>query len=106
MPNEVAAEPAVRFLDRAALDELDQVGRLAVVELAHLEDAELHGGCRHPLLEVLGAEAEAVAQELDGVVVSRGVVRLHYLKSTPGYSCARWLCGSASCPWPSWPSSR
>src|SRR5262249_57377107 len=53
---------------------LDEVGRLLVVELVVLDQAELDGGGRHALLEVAGVESELVAEELDRVVVAGRVV--------------------------------
>ena len=61
MANEVAAERRAGLGDRVPLDELDQVGRLVVVELVPSDEPELDGGCRDPLLEILRVEAEAVA---------------------------------------------
>ena len=72
--NEIAAERRAGLVDRVPLDELDQVGRLVVVELVPSEEAELDGGCRDALLEVVSVEAEAVAEELDDVVVAGVVV--------------------------------
>src|SRR5947199_7743759 len=54
--DEVAAERAARLLDPGALDELDEIGRLVLVELVPREEPELHGGGGHALLEVLGVE--------------------------------------------------
>ena len=84
--NEVAAERAAGLLDRVPLHELDQVGRLVVVELVPSEEAELDGGCRDALLEVVRVEAEAVAEELDDVVVAGVVVAgpVHGVKRTLG----------------------
>ena len=59
---------ARRFLDLALCRELDEVGRLVVVELVAIDQPELDGGSGHALLEVRGVEAEAVAEELDDVV--------------------------------------
>ena len=99
VPNEIAAERAARLLDPVALDELDQVGRLVVVELVASEETELDGGCRHTLREILGVEAEAVARVLDDVVVAGVVVpgSLHR-RSVPWWHAER--SGSRS------PSSR
>jgi len=74
--NEVAAERAAGLFDGVPLDELDQVGRLVVVQLVPCQQAELDGGRRDALLEVRAVEAEAVAQELDDVVLAGAVVRL------------------------------
>src|SRR5262249_21700092 len=86
--NDVAAERAAGLEHSVPLDELDQVGRLVVVELVLREEPELDGGCRHALLEVLRVEAEPVPEELDDVVVPRVVVAggLHG-RSVPLPSC-------------------
>jgi len=42
--NEIAAERRAGLFDRVPLDELDQVGRLVVVELVPSDEAELDGG--------------------------------------------------------------
>jgi len=57
------------------MDQLDQVGRLVVVELVPLNQAELDGGCGHALLEVEAVEGEAMLEELDLEIVSGRVVR-------------------------------
>ena len=49
---------------------------LVVVELVARDEPELHGRGGDALLEVEGVEGEAVAEELDLVVLARGVVRL------------------------------
>src|SRR5581483_12027847 len=82
--NEIAAERGARHLDAVARHELDQVGRLVVVELVAPDQAELDGGRRHALGEVVGVEAEAIRQVLDDVVVPGVVVAgsLHGSKRT------------------------
>jgi hypothetical protein len=72
--HQIAPEPAVGLLDDAVGSELHEVGRLLLVELVALEQPELHGRRGHALLEVMRVEAEAVAQELDDVVLARPVV--------------------------------
>src|SRR5215468_9692795 len=79
MAHEVVAERAARRLDRVALDELDEVGRLLLVQFRAGHEAEPYRGGGDALLEVEAAEGEAIAEELDDVVVARVVVagRLH-----------------------------
>ena len=72
--HEVLAERAARRLDRVALDELDEVGGLVLVQLGAGDEAEPDGRRGDPLLEVDGVEGEAVAEELDDVVVAGVVV--------------------------------
>src|SRR5207244_4870622 len=60
--NEIAAERAARLLDGVALHELDQVGRLVVVQLVACQQAELDGGCRDPLLAVGRVTAETIPE--------------------------------------------
>src|SRR5439155_14515858 len=105
--NEVPAERAAGLLDRVPLHELDQVGRLVVVELVASEEAELDGCRRDALLEVLGVEAEAVPEELDDVVVAGVVVAgpVHGSKRTLG-PCGRSVFRSPSWPSPSWSRAR
>jgi hypothetical protein len=82
--HEVAAEVAARLGDAAVGGELDEVGRLLVLELVPVEQPELHRRGRDALLEVRRGEPEAVAEELDHEVVARGVVRLrHVLRIAP-----------------------
>ncbi len=50
--NEVAAERAAGLVDAALRRQLDEVGRLVVVQLVRLEQPELDGGGGDPLLEV------------------------------------------------------
>src|SRR5207244_10200898 len=73
--DEVAAEPTPRLVDQPAVDELDEIAGLVLVELVALDEPELHGGGGDALLEVEGVEGEPVAEELDLVVLARGVVR-------------------------------
>ena len=76
-------------MDSIALDELDQVGRLVAVELIASYEAELDGGCRYALLEILRIEAEAVPRVLDDVVVAGVVVAgFVHAASVPWRSCA------------------
>jgi len=70
MANEIAAERAAGLCDGVPLDELDQVGRLVVVQLVPCNQAELDGGCRDALLEIRRVEAEAVAEELEVEVLA------------------------------------
>ena len=73
VPDEVFAERAAGRLDRVPLDELHEVGGLVLVQLGIGDEAEADRRCGDPLLEVEAAEGEAVAEELDDVVVA-GVV--------------------------------
>jgi hypothetical protein len=73
--HEVEAEPAARLDDPPVRDQLDEIGLLVVVEVVRPDQAEPDRGRSHALAEVLGAELEAVPQELDDEVVSGAVVR-------------------------------
>ena len=68
--HEVPPEGAARLVDPPLGGELDEVGGLVLVEVVRLDEAELDRGRGDPLLEVVGVEAEAVAEELDDVVVA------------------------------------
>jgi single-stranded-DNA-specific exonuclease len=73
--HEVAAEPAPGLVDAPVSRQLDEVGRLVVVQIVVLDEAELdRRGC-HPLLEVIRVEGKSVTKELDDVVLARAVVR-------------------------------
>jgi hypothetical protein len=74
--HEVAPEAAARLLDALVGGQLDEIRRLFLVEVVALDESELDGGCDHAFLEVLGVEREAVAEELDDVVLSGLVVHL------------------------------
>src|SRR5581483_1539065 len=90
VPNEIPAERAPRLVDSTFRGQLDQVGRLVVVELVRFQQPELDGGCRHALLEVGPVEAEPVPEKLDDVVVSGrivGAVHPAKLSTDPGYQC-------------------
>ena len=79
------AEAAARLRDAAVGRELDEVAGLVGVELVPRDQLELDGGGGDPLLEVDGVEAEAIAEELDLVVLARLVVGLaHGLRITTG----------------------
>ena len=71
---EVTAETAARLVDPVALDELDEVGGLVVVELVVADETELDRRGGDAFFEVGAVEAEAVAEELDDVVVPGDVV--------------------------------
>ncbi len=73
---EVAPETRERLVDHPLRRQRDEVGDLVLVELGRLDDPELHGRSDDAALEVGGAEREPIAQELDDVVVARGVVRV------------------------------
>ena len=77
--DEVAAERAAGVGDPAVGGELDEVGGLLVVEVVRPDQPEPDGRRGDPLLEVVGVEAEAVAEELDHVLVAGRVVRLAHL---------------------------
>src|SRR5262249_51207737 len=61
--NHITAQWAARLDDLTVGRQLDQVGRLVVVELAGFQEPELDGGCDDALLEVFPPEPEAVRQE-------------------------------------------
>ena len=67
--HEVRAERAPGLGDPAVRGELDEVADLVLVEVVRRDEAELQGGRADPLLEVLRAEREPVAEELQRVVV-------------------------------------
>src|SRR3954447_15024932 len=97
MANEIPAERRTRLLDGVPFHELDQVGRLVVVELVPSEEAQLDGGGRDTLLEVVRVEAEAVAEELDDVLVAGVVVpRSFHGRSVPLGPCALTATGLPS----------
>ena len=76
MAHEVGAEPASRNRDPAVGGQLDEVVDLAVVEVVRPDELELDRSRSHTLLEVLGAEAVPVPEELEAEIVARRVVRL------------------------------
>jgi hypothetical protein len=69
-PDEVAAERAARLLDLPSAASSTRSGGLVLVERVPLDEAELDCRRRHALLEVGCVEAEAVAEELDDVIVA------------------------------------
>jgi hypothetical protein len=77
--HEVFPKGAARRVDRVALDELDEVGGLLLVQLGAGDEPPPDRGRRGALREVEVVEGEAVAEELDDVVVAGVVVagRLH-----------------------------
>ncbi len=82
--HEVVAEQAAGLADPALRRELDEVVGLLGVEVARLDEPELHRGGGHALLEVDRAEPEPVAEELDHVLVAARVVRVgHRLRIAP-----------------------
>src|SRR5262249_180055 len=83
VPDDVAPEPAARLAHDAVRDELDEVGRLVLVQLVPLEQAEPHGRRSDALFEVLGVEAEPVADVLDHVAVPGPVVVLRHEERVP-----------------------
>src|SRR5215831_10931648 len=76
--NDVQAESAPRLVDATVRNELDQVVHLVHFEVVRADEPDAHGGCRDPLLEVLGVELETVTQELDHEVVPGAVVRCEH----------------------------
>ena len=76
MAHEVLPERAPRLRDPAVCRELDEIERLVLVEVAVGDQVELDGGAHDALAEVVGREREPVAEELEHVVVARGVVGL------------------------------
>src|SRR5439155_3850829 len=94
--NEVLAEGAARRPDRVALHELDEVGGLVLVQLGIGDEPEAHRRRRDPLFEVDAVEGEAVAEELDDVVVAGVVVagRFHG-GSVPWRRAGTPLCGGS-----------
>ncbi len=77
MAHDVRAEGAPGLCDAAVGGELDEVGRLVVVQVVRRDEAEPDGRRRDALLEVRGAEREPVAQELERVIVAGRVVGRH-----------------------------
>jgi len=72
--HEVTAETAARLIDPVALDELDEVGSLVVVKFIVADETEPDRGGGDTFFEVGAIEGEAVAKELDDVVVPGDVV--------------------------------
>ena len=79
VPDEVPAERAASVGDAAVGGELDEIGRLVIVEVVGANQSQSNGGGRDPLLEVVGVEAEAITEELDHVLVPGRIVRLAHL---------------------------
>jgi hypothetical protein len=77
--DEVTAKLAAGIGDAAVGRELDEIGGLLLVEVVRPDQPEADGRRGDPLLEVVGVEPEAVAEELDNVLVARGVVRLAHV---------------------------
>ncbi len=79
VPNEVDPEPAARLHDPAVGDELDQVSSLVRVQVVRADELQPHRSRRDALREVVGAELEAMAEELDHEVVAGAIVgREHF----------------------------
>ena len=74
--DEVAAERAARLVDPAVGGELDEVGGLVVVELVRLDRPSFTAAAVTRCSKSRGVEGEAVAEELDDVVVAGRVVRV------------------------------
>jgi hypothetical protein len=73
--DEVETQAAARLRDPPVGGQLDEVGRLLLVQVVALDETELHGRRCDPLLEVERVEAEAIAEKLDDVIVAREVAR-------------------------------
>ena len=71
MTDEVDAQPTARLRDPPVCGQLDEVGRLVLVQVVAFDETELYRRCGDPLLEVEGVEAEAIAEEFDHVIVAR-----------------------------------
>jgi hypothetical protein len=71
VPDQVAAETAPGLVDAAVGRQLDEVGRLVVVQIVVLDEPELDRGRRHALLEIGRVESKSVTKELDHVVLAR-----------------------------------
>jgi hypothetical protein len=103
--DEVEPEGAAGLVDAPVRRELDEVGGLFFLELVAAQQPELDGGGGHALLEVEGAEGEAVPKELDDEIVAGGVVGLgHEEEDIPAPAISRraarrialWVLGSPS----------
>ena len=87
--HDVPAEVASRLLDPAVGRQLDEVVDLLRIELVAAYQPEPDRRRSDALLEVVGVEAEPIAQELDDVVVPGRVVRLgHGLRIARDYAVA------------------
>src|SRR6185437_1313388 len=94
--HEVLAERAARSLDRVALDELDEIARLVLVQLGACDEAKPDRRGGDALLEVEAVEGEPVAEELDDVVVARVVVPGRFHGQSVPWSCAGTPLSSGS----------
>ncbi len=74
MAHEVRAERAPRPGDASVRRELDEISDLVLVEVVRRHEPELDGRRLHALLEVPRAEGEAIAEELEHVVLAGEVV--------------------------------
>ncbi len=74
VPNEVQPEATSGIADAPVGHELDDIGRLVVVDVVRRDELEPDRGGDHALFEVLRGELEAVPKELDDEVVARAVV--------------------------------
>jgi single-stranded-DNA-specific exonuclease len=86
--DEVIAELAPGLRDPPMSRQLHEVRGLVLLELARLDEAQLHSRGIDPLLEIDLVEAEAIAEELDDEVVAGEVIRLGHgaprIPSDPG----------------------
>jgi hypothetical protein len=88
--DEVEPEGAAGLVDAPVRRELDEVGGLFFLELVAAQQPELDGGGSDALLEVEGAEGEAVPEELDDEIVAGGVVGLgHEEEDIPAPAISR-----------------
>ena len=70
VPDEVDPEPAPRVHDPSVGDQLDEICRFVRVQVVGGDELEPHRRSRDTLREVVGAELEAMAEELDHEVVA------------------------------------
>ena len=105
MADEVDPEHAAGLVDPPVSRELDEVGGLLVLELVPAQQPEPDGGGGDALLEVEGAEREAVSEEFDDEVLAGGVVGLgHEEEDIPVPPISRraarrialWVLGSSA----------
>jgi hypothetical protein len=88
--DEVVPEHAAGLVDPPVRGELDEVGGFLVLELVPAQQPEPDGSGGDALLEVEGAEREAVAEELDDEILAGGVVGLgHEEEDIPGPAISR-----------------
>src|SRR4051812_19399742 len=86
--NEILAERAARCSDRVALDELDEIAGLVLVQLGARDETQTDRRGRDAFFEIQAVEGEAVPEELDDVVVARGVIPGRFHGQSVPCSCA------------------